>query len=281
MFISALLLFSCQRTVEPIEVLTIGGVMDDVITRLYKNVPRERYDDIDDAFMMQFLSDEEKHALAKRYLYFTVNVPVTVSLMRHKEQPVIPFWLPESGFTKTDLLVKNAEGYEYEVWQKKYDAGNVELGINGFDKHRPVYFISVAPQDSKTGLKITDVFPSEFSLDTMKVGAFTYHDWSGLLLTEVPAELVGQTLFTTVRGRAREAHVIGAFRETPFPSVITPDQIMLTWSGAPQTTVDIQWRTKTTIPDGVAQYWVDGTKDTLTVEASKLVVQDRMLFNDR
>ena len=164
--------------------------------------------------------------------------------------------------------------------KRNYPAGKVELGINGFDKHRPVYFISVAPQDPASTLTISDVYP-QYELATMKVGAFTYHDWSGLLLTEVPEKLVGQKLFTTVRGRAREAHVIDAFRKTPFPSSNNADQLMLTWSGSPKTTVDIQWRTNTTVPDGVVRYWVDGDRDTLTMSASREVIQDRMLFNDR
>ena len=56
---------------------------------------------------------------------------------------------------------------------------------------------------------------------------------------------------------------------------------MLTWSGSPKTTVDIQWRTNTTVPDGVVKYWVEGDRDTLTMSASREVIQDRMLFNDR
>src|SRR5690606_18281965 len=112
--------------------------------------------------------------------------------------------------------------------------------INGFDKHRPVYFISVGPQNPGDALTITDVYPSQYELAVMKVGAFTYHDWSDLLLTEVPDQLVGQQLFTTVRGRAREAHVVGAFRQTPYPTASTPDHIILTWSRSPRTTIDIQ-----------------------------------------
>ena len=276
-----LFLFSCGRKDNSGGEQTISQVMDDVITRLYENIPVEQYGSIDDDFMLSFLSDSEKKILSTRFLYFTVDVPVTVSLMRHKDQPVVPFWITKTGFVKTDAIVKNAEGYEYEVWEKKYNAGKVELGINGFDKHRPVYFISVAPQQSKDELNITDVYPTEFPLDTLKVGAFVYHDWSGLLFTEVPDKLQGQQLFTTVRGRAREAHVIGAFRETPFPSSVNPDQIMLTWSESPQTSIDIQWRTNTTVSDGLVRYWLEGTQDTLNSNSSLLTVQDRMLFNDR
>lgn len=280
-FILVLFLVACNRHNDPADQHSIAQVMDEVITRLYENVPAARYDSIDHSFMMDFLSDTEKSVLATRFLYFTVDVPVKVSLMRHKDQPVLPFWIEDAGFVKTDQVVKNAEGYVYEVWVKEYDAGKIELGINGFDKHRPVYFITVGPQNAKDNVNITNLYPSEFALDTMRLGAFTYHDWSGLLLTDMPEELVGQTLFTTVRGRAREAHVIDAFRETPFPSSVNPDQIMLTWSDSPQTTIDIQWRSNTTVTDGFVKYWQEGSDDTLTVAASSLVVQDRMLFNDR
>lgn len=277
----AFFLSSCKETASLRKDLSVQQVMDDVITRLYKEVPSEKYDSIDETFMLEFLSDEEEEILAKRYQYFTVNTPVVVSLMRHTEQKIVPFWLIKSGFKKTDMLVRNAEGYEYEVWEKRYPAGKIELGINGFDKHRPVYFISVAAQDMSNALQISDIYPPQYNLATMKEGAFTYHDWSGLLLTEVPQKLVGQKLFTTVRGRAREAHVINAFRQTPFPSSEKVGQLMLTWSESPKTTVDIQWRTNTTVPDGIVKYWIDGRQDTLTTSASPVVIQDRMLFNDR
>ena len=196
-----LLSLSCQP-IEKKQERSVAQVMDDVITRLYETESVDQYDSINDAFMLKFLSEDEKKVLATRYLYFTVDVPVTVSLMHHKEQTVIPFWMKDAGFVKTADVVKNQEGYEYEVWEKKYKAGKVELGINGFDKHSPVYFITVAPQNVKDDLHITNVYPSEFVINTMKVGAFTYHDWSDLLLTEMPDRLIGQRLFTTVRGRA-------------------------------------------------------------------------------
>ena len=70
--------------------------MDDVITRLYQEVPEERYDAIDEEFMLDFLSDEEEKVLATQYQYFKVNVPARVSLMRSKNQKVKPS-LKEAG----------------------------------------------------------------------------------------------------------------------------------------------------------------------------------------
>lgn len=274
------LLYACGEKTDTVPALSVREVMDSVITRLYAQIPATQYDSIDDAFMLRFLTPEEKKVLSTRYQYFRVNVPVVVSLMRHKEQQTIPFWLEEAGFSRSGKIVKNEE-YEYEVWQKQFEPGWVQLGINGFDKHRPVYFVSVGPVNAGDELKITDAFPEQFPTVPMKVGAFTYHDWPGLVLTAVPPELAGQPLFTTVRGRAREAHVVGAFRETLFPSSARPDQVMLTWSGDPRTTVDIQWRTRPEVTGSTVKYWITGTTDTLVSKAVSNTLQDRMLYNDR
>ncbi|MCK4992210.1 MAG: hypothetical protein KAS29_17050, partial [Bacteroidales bacterium] len=175
--------------------------MDDVVTRLYKTLSPEQLDTIGSDWILSNLSPQEKLVLSTKYWYFQVNTPVTVSLMRDMDQVNEPFWLEESGFIKTDMVVRNMHS-TYEVWQKGFSAGRVELGINGFDKHRPVYFISVGPQNPDNALEITHIFPEDQHLDTMRAGAFTYHDWDELILEEVPDQLTGQVLFTTIRGRA-------------------------------------------------------------------------------
>ena len=200
--------------------------------------------------------------------------------MRDMSQELAPFWLESSGFIKTDLIVSNLHS-SYEVWQKEFDAGQVELGINGFDKHRPVYFICVGPRDPDKELEITKVFPEDQHFDTMRTGAFTYHDWDELTLEEVPEQLVGQVLFTTIRGRAREAHLIHAFRTTAYPSGSQADQIMLSWVSDPSSSIDIQWRTNSSIAEGMVKYWVSGTADTMTAVASMKIMEDRLLQNDR
>jgi len=276
----SILFISCKNEPKPQQDLSVKDVMDEVITRLYKQVTPEKYKTIDDTFMLEFLSDKEKSILATKYQYFKVNVPVTVSLMRDVKQVTVPFWLKESGFKSTGKKVKN-EVFEYEVWQKDFEAGWVNLGIPGFDMDRTIYFITVGAKNKDDELKITDPYPSKYSLEIMKKGAFTYHDWDGLKITEFPKELEGQVLFTTVRGRAREAHVEGAFRKTKFPSSKIPDQILLTWSKDPVNSVDIQWRTNSTIKDGLVKYWKRGKSDTLITKAEASVMEDRMLYNDR
>ena len=274
------LICCCCKKEKPASSDTIKSTVDHVVTRLYENLNEQQLDTVSNRFLMTFLTEEEKHVLATKFWTFDVNTPVTVSLMRNTKQQEIPFWIKERGFRKTGMIVKNEE-YDYEVWQKDFDKGKIELGINGFDKHRPVYFISVAPKNTSENLKVTNVYPSEFPLAVMKKGAFTYHDWDGLLLTEVPAELDGQVLFTTVRGRAREAHLVNAFRKTVTLSSIKPDQIILTLSGDPKTTMDIQWRTNISSDRGIVKYWQKDGKDTLTADGALFKMEDRLLQNDR
>jgi acid phosphatase type 7 len=272
-------LISCVSDTDQ-QIQSVDATMDEVITRIYEEVLPSQLDSIDEDFIMNFLTPEEKESFATKYQYFHVNVPATVWLMRHIDQNYIPFWLPQSGFIRTDQIVKNDE-YEYEVWQKDVEPGQINLGINGFDMHRPVYFVCVKAKNPGDSLAIENHFPNEYSLSEMRKGAFTYHDWSDLVITELPSEMEGSVLFTTVRGRAREAHIVNAFRKTETPSSDTPDQILLTWSNDPATTMDIQWRTSDTISRGFVEYWLTNTTDTVTNPADSERVEDRMLNNDR
>jgi hypothetical protein len=277
----ALIFSSCgkEQTNEK-NLPSVAKTMDEVVTRLYNELDKKALDTISHAFAEQYLTSEEKEALATQYWKVAVNVPTRVSLMRNKGQEVIPFWLVPAGFSLTDLEVKN-EHDTYEIWQNDFEAGEIQLGINGFGKHRPVYFLGLAPQNPEDELEITPIFPEKQHVEVFDVGAFTYHDWSGLTLTEVPEALKGQQLLTTIRGRAREAHMVNAFRTTDFPTGTKPDQILLTWSDAPEKSMDIQWRTAASVSSGLAKYWKKGTNDTLKIEAEKFKMEDRLLQNDR
>ena len=262
---------------------TLKETMDAIVSRIYATVQPDSLAKIDEDSVREMLTDEERHVLATKYWCFDVNVPVVVSVLRHNEQKIVPFWLPEAGFRKTELTARNEE-YVYEIWQKEFDAGRVELGINGFDRHRPHYFVSVGPQSPEAKLELTNFFPENQTVLEMRAGSLTYHDWTELVLTEVPASLRGQSLLTTIRGRSREAHLIGAFRKTPFPSSAKPDLINLTWTEDPRTTQTVQWRTNTDVTDGVVRYREKESGPEAApaqVEATCTKVEDRLLCNDR
>ncbi len=271
------LILSCSHQVSD---RTVKDVMDKTITRLYKTMGAKELRNLDNDKVMALFSDEEKEVLSTRHWMFTASVPVVVSVMRSNEQKTIPFWLEKSGFAKTDMTIKN-EQTTYEVWQKSFPAGKVGLGVNGFENYMLHYFVSVAPQNKQDNLELSGFFPVNQHVGVLQDGAFTYHDWDELVLKDVPATMKGEKLLTTIRGRGDESYLIGAFRSTSYPSSSSPDQAMLTWSADPSTTMDIQWRTDTTVAEGTVKFREKGSTQESTVKASRYRMEDRVLMNDR
>ncbi|GAB1452840.1 hypothetical protein MASR2M47_28960 [Draconibacterium sp.] len=268
-------LFSCSKNEE-----SVKSVIDRVVTNLYQTKSEQELEKLDYNQVMSLLTEDEINVLATRHWMFDVNVPVVVSVFRSVKQETIPFWLENNGFTKTALSVKN-EMTEYEIWQKTFPAGTVGLGINGFENFSLHYFVSIAPQNKTDELVLSNFFPKNQFVGELKNGAFVYHDWDELVLTDVPEELKGQKYLTTIRGRGTESHLVNAFRKTNYPSSAQPDQVMLTWSDDPAATMDIQWRTDTTVTSGMVKYREKGTSVVFSTEAEKYRMEDLLLMNDR
>jgi hypothetical protein len=261
---------------------SVDSVMDAVLTRLYANFNADALCKLDDAAVQAFLTPEERRTFATKHWCFDANVPVIVSVLRNVKQPVAPFWLAETGFEKTALQAVNQDGWTYEVWQKPFPAGRIELGINGFDDFRPHYFVCVGPQHAGDTLTLSGFYPANQTVTEMKEGAPTYLDWTELVLTSVPERLRGQQLLPTIRGRAREAALVDAFRTTPFPSSEKPAAVFLTWSGDPKTTQTIQWRVSPNVADGVVRYREKAsTAPFREASAVSAKMEDRLLANDR
>jgi hypothetical protein len=260
---------------------TVENVMTRVINDLYKTSSPTDLMNLDLDNVMTLFSKEELKILATCHWMFDVNVPVIVSIMRSEEQKTLPFWMTENGFQKTDMTMKNDQT-TYEIWQKSYNTGRIALGVNGFENGLALhYFVSVAPQYKGDQLNLTNFFPKNQQLGVLRDGASTYMDWDELVLHDVPDSMKGQVLLTTTRGRASESHLVGAFRSTPYPSTKKPDQIVLTWSSNPENSIDIQWRTNTTVDASTLKYREIGTTKVYSAIAEKIQMEDRMLMNDR
>jgi hypothetical protein len=261
--------------------MTVAEAMDDIVTRLYASKTLDELYAIDQAQAHALLTPAEREALATRYWHFEVDVPVVVSLIRDKKQAVVPFWITEAGFQKTDLEMNN-EHWNYEVWQKDFPAGHIGLGTNGLERHRIHYLVAVGPQRKGDTVTISKLFPEEWPMVTLRDGAHTYNDWSGLKLENVPEALTGHTLLTSIRGRARETALVGGFRKTEWPSSPTPDQVALTWSEDPTTTQTVQWRTSTAIDSGKVLYRrAESEAPFMDAAAEHMVIENRFLANDR
>lgn len=272
-------LMACQNRPQH-STLSVEETRDGVIERLVAGVAPEELPNIDNNYVLNALTEAEKEVFATKHWHFTVDKPVIVSVMRSVKQAIVPFWLTEKGFTKTDKMVKN-QNFTYEVWQKEFPAGEVGLGINGFDLERVVYFVAVGPKVKGETVAISHLSPNRFPVIKMEKGAYMYNDWTELAIEEFPQELEGHTLFTTIRGRAREAAIVGAFRKTEIPATKTPDQIVLTWSEDPKTTQTIQWRTDTSVEASSLYYYEKGARVKSSEVAAKAVtLKDVYIWNN-
>lgn len=268
---------SCSH---PTSNLSVKEIMDKTFTNIYHTMGADELSALNEQKVLSLFTPDEHEILSTRHWSFDVNTPAVVSIFRSIEQKTVPFWLPEQGFTKTTLTAKN-ENTTYEVWQKNFPPGHIGLGVNGFENYTLHYFVSVAPQSKSDKLILSNLFPENQTIDSLRVGVPIYHDWEELVLTEIPADLKGEQLLTTIRGRGVESHLIGAFRKTTHPSSAKPDQVMLTWSSDPSTGIDVQWRTDTTIETGTVKYRIKGTKEEFTASATSYRLEDRVLMNDR
>ncbi|MCK9638751.1 MAG: metallophosphoesterase family protein [Prolixibacteraceae bacterium] len=260
---------------------TVHQVIDRAITQLYHTKGPEELMKLDLAQVMKLFTQDELTVLSTCHWVFDVNVPATVSLMVSKEQKTLPFWIAGIGFQKTPMTVKNSQT-TYDIWQKQFPKGRVGLGVNGFENGLALhYFVSVAPVNKQDKLQINPVIPVDQKFGVLQDGASTYMDWDELVLRDVPVAMTGQQLLTTTRGRASESHLVGAFRSTPYASSQNPDQIILTWSSDPSSSMDLQWRTNTTVDASTLKYKVKGTSKVVTIVADKMKMEDRMLVNDR
>jgi hypothetical protein len=269
-------IFSCSTP----DKRSVKQVIEAKITGLYNTKTEDELLALTNEQVLSLFSEEDLEILATRHWTFNVNVPVVVSVYRSVKQEILPFWLEPKGFVKTGMTVKN-EMTEYEVWQKSFVKGRVGLGINGFENYGLHYFVSVAPKNKNDQLELTNFFPENQYVDVLGNGSFTYHDWNELVLSEVPEVLKGQKLLTTIRGRGVESHLAGAFRKTAYPSSNQPDQVMLTWSSDPSTSVDIQWRTDTTMISGTVNYREKGSSEVFSANAIPYRMEDLRLMNDR
>lgn len=252
-----------------------------VLERIISTITAEKLNQLTHQQLMGVIREEEKDIFAGDHWRFTVDAPALVSVMRHEQQETVPFWFVEKGFRKSGLTVSNAN-YTYEVWQKEYPAGEIRLGINGFDLHRVVYFVTIGPLPGKPAPRILHHSPDNWPVIAMGKGAYTYNDWDELVIEQLPEELEGHTLFTTIRGRAREAAILKSFRKTAYPASPLADQIMLTWCDDPRTTQAIQWRSDTSANKMSLRYWpMNKPKGRLSERAAEVqILSDPYIIND-
>ncbi|WP_208348346.1 purple acid phosphatase family protein [Pseudaestuariivita rosea] len=227
----------------------------DLRARLVQDLGPEGVVDMAPGTVEANLTDAERDLFSTGYITFTVDQPVTVHIYRDDRLARVdePFWLDDQGFQLTEYSAE-AYGKDFDVWAKDFPAGQIGLGIHAFRVVREHYFISVAPQQGDDPVTITDLMPQALQTETVELGARTYVDRS-VTLDAVSDALLGHTLIKTQSDRRPVAAVYRYFRLTDHPAAPRPDQIILTMTDDPSSSMAVQWRTDTSVTASEIALW--------------------------
>ena len=233
------------------------------------------------------LTEKERHILATKHITFRVNVPIKVIIIREVAMGDKPFWLKERSFTPMGFKI-TLQGTEVDFWMKDFEAGQIGLGVNSLTGGNTHYIAALMPLKKDTQLKITELYPGQLRVGALKDGLQPFVDRPEAMpkLPILPGILSGLAVIRTQNESRDDAKLINLFHKTHFPALSKPDQIALTWSGNPQTTQTIQWRTGPSVPKGEVQ-WVKKSDynrfkpaQTKRTKATTFKMEDANLVND-
>ena len=230
---------------------SVHDTVEGIIERMKRDLSMEDLRKLTPAQAQQLLTDEEKEILGSEHISFTVDVPVTIRIVRPTENAA-PYWLPARGFTRHKVDWKESNK-ELEVWQKSFPAGWIGLGVNSLQGGGSHYLVLLSPQEEGKNIEVTDLYPGQLRIARAQNGTRFYVDRDNEF-SNVPAQFEGEVLIQTQYRQRDDAKLLNIFRFTNHPATPKPDQIVLTWSEDPKTTQTIQWRTSTATKRGVVSY---------------------------
>ncbi len=242
--------------------------------RLANSYPLEELNKLTVEQIVGLLTPDEREILGTGHIRFEVNVPVRVYVMvDHKfteKAPLDPFWLDDRGFSKTEFIVR-CDGDRFAVFIREFPAGVIGLGVNSLSGDNRHYFVALEPVEAGKTVQVLNIYPAYQTVAVLDAGVSAYCDADPAPITFIPPELKGLTLLQIDPWRQRDARLSCIYTETKYPATSTPDQIVLTWSGNPQTTQTVQWRTDTNVLSGVVAYMEKQTGETLDIAKCTVV----------
>ena len=231
---------------------TVAGIID----RFSKTMSLKELNAMDASKAKSLLTEKELHILATEHITFRVNVPVKVIIIRETAMGDKPFWLKDSGFTPMGFKI-TLQGTEVDFWMKDFEVGRIGLGVNSLTGGNSHYIAALMPLKKETKLEVTELYPGQLRVGALKDGLQPFVDRPEAMpkLPVLPGVLSGLAVIRTQNESRDDAKLINLFRNTNHPALAKPDQVVLTWSGDPQTTQSIQWRTGPSVTKGEVQ-WV-------------------------
>ncbi len=187
------------------------------------------------------LNSEERAALAQGGFRFRVDRPVLIEVATPRQ--AVPFWLADLGFRRVARPLQVA-GSDWAVFEKRFPAGWVGLGVNGLDRSpRAHYFVFVRPAGPGPLPRLDGIDPEAWRIATAHDGASAAFDVERPI-GPLPDHLRGALLLQPAHAR-RHATLLARSRvwKTHVVSGPTPDQVAVAFGLDPARSLVWTWRT--------------------------------------
>ncbi len=230
------------------------GTVAAIRARLTAECGTVRYARLSPGEIMARLLPGELDALGTGFMHFELSAPAWVHVVIPTVKKGDPFWLESRGFKRDGDGGWMIGGGGYETWSRRFEAGHVGLGVPSLSAEPDVYSV-VITADAPGGPvpRVGNLAPEKLALAKVAENGPIYAD-SGRRAEKIPPRFPGATLIRGLNGRKAAGRLFRVYRLTEHPAAPSPDQVVLTWTGSPETTQTIRWRTAAGVTRGCAAF---------------------------
>lgn len=262
----------------------VDDTLADLQGRLTQTLSQDELIALEEEQLLSMLTDEERAIFGNSFIEVSVDVPVSVYVLRSNRESGQIFWLQERGFEKSDLTA-TAGNRVHAIWKKDFEPGRIGLGINTFLANQDPCFFIIGPSEPLSQVELKVESPDYVTIVPAKPGNLAYTD-DLMEINNLPKEMVNCIVVQPKRWARNHARLINLFRRTQYPSGPESDQVVLTWSEDPRTTQTIQWRTGPSVTRGAVAYLIKSDhnqftpKEPVVVEAFTVAIDTPDIVND-
>lgn len=227
--------------------------------------------------VLAVLTPQERDSLARGCLRFRIDSAAEVFVASARGAQ--PFWLDDLGFIATGITLDDGE-IRWDLHQKTYSPGWVELGVNGLDQSSPAHYAVFVKGRASRTVEVHLADPAGW--DKVKAAAHVpLERGTGRGLAALPDRLETSTLIRKphderhatmlARGRVWKTHEV-ASRDA--------DQIVVSFGNDAPTSLTVSWRTSPEVARSPLQLRKQGDTDIRSVESDSEPIAIPDLLND-
>jgi hypothetical protein len=191
--------------------------------------------------VLAVLTRSERDALGRDAIRFRVDRPVVVAVAAHPG--AVPFWLADQGFARSDTTLIVA-GTTWPVFEKRFPAGAIGLGVNGLDRSPPAHYVAFLRAESGPGPPRCEWLGRDHLTALSARAGTSAASGVRLAIDRLPETLRGSILLQPAHDQRHAALLArGRIWKTHVASARTPDQVAVAFGSVAARALVWTWRT--------------------------------------